>query len=143
MLTLIFCLFYSLMTLQDFLQRHNKKQIVRRRLRHSVWKLPKNVSFFTKIAWGQTVLPDRSISIGQKLVENANIEKWDIFEWFFNTVLKGNKAQNFFLIFHDKGDEMDALIYTSYGISAKQANCVKTWSTMHEEDMSKATILLV
>ena len=44
-------------------------------------------------------------------------------------------AQNFFLIFHDKGDEMDALIYTSYG-SAK-ANCVKTWSTMHEEDMSK------
>ena len=26
---------------------------------------------------------------------------------------------------YDKGDEMDALIYTSYGISAK-ANCVKT-----------------
>ena len=68
--------------------------------------------------------------------------KWDIFEGFSNTVLRGNKAfdlvasaQNFFLIFHDKGDDMDALIYTSYG-SAK-ANCVKTWSTMHEEDMSK------
>ena len=38
MLTLIFCLFCSLMTLQDFLQRHNKKQIVRRRLGHGVWK---------------------------------------------------------------------------------------------------------
>ena len=36
--------------------------------------------FLKPEACGQTVLPDRSISIGQKLVENAKIEKfkWDI-----------------------------------------------------------------
>ena len=32
---------------------------------------------------GQTVLPDRSVLIGQKLVENTKIEtfKWDILSW--------------------------------------------------------------
>ena len=37
-------------------------------------------SFWKPEACGQTVLPDRSILIGQKLVENAKIEKfkWDI-----------------------------------------------------------------
>ena len=32
-------------------------------------------SFLKSEACGQTVLPDRSILIGQKLVENAKIEK--------------------------------------------------------------------
>ena len=27
-----------------------------------------------KLAWGQTVLPDKSVLIGQKLVENAKIQ---------------------------------------------------------------------
>ena len=37
-------------------------------------------SFWKGEACGQTVLPDRSILVGQKLVENAKIEKfkWDI-----------------------------------------------------------------
>ena len=40
--------------------------------------MPKNVhftSFWKPEACGQTVLPDRSILHGQKLVENAKIEK--------------------------------------------------------------------
>ena len=43
-------------------------------------KLLKNsilASFWKLDAWGQTVLPDRSILIGQKLVENAKIEKFN------------------------------------------------------------------
>ena len=34
------------------------------------------VSFWKLEAWGQTVLPDRSVLIGQKLVENAKIQKF-------------------------------------------------------------------
>ena len=43
--------------------------------------MPKIVSFGKPVTWGQTVLPDRSISIGQILVENGKIKKfkWDIF----------------------------------------------------------------
>ena len=33
-------------------------------------------SFWKPVACGQTVLPDRSVLIGQKLVENAKIEKF-------------------------------------------------------------------
>ena len=48
-------------------------------------KMPKVVnlvSFWKSEVWGQTVLPDRSILRGQKLVENAKIQtfKWDIFD---------------------------------------------------------------
>ena len=41
-------------------------------------------SFWKPEACGQTVLPDRSVLIGQKLVENAKIEnvKWDILSTF-------------------------------------------------------------
>ena len=40
-------------------------------------------SFWKPEAWGQTVLPDRSISIGQKLVENAKMKKLnETFGWF-------------------------------------------------------------
>ena len=41
--------------------------------------MPKNGQFgefLTPEARGQTVLPDRSILIGQKLLENAKIEKF-------------------------------------------------------------------
>ena len=40
----------------------------------------KLTSFWKPEAGGQTVLPDRSVLIGQILVENAKIEKfkWDI-----------------------------------------------------------------
>ena len=38
-------------------------------------KNAKNGQFGEPEVCGHTVLPDRSISIGQKLVENANIEK--------------------------------------------------------------------
>ena len=31
--------------------------------------------FFKPEVWSQTVLPDRSILMGQKLIENAKIEK--------------------------------------------------------------------
>ena len=49
--------------------------------------MPKMVnlaSFWKPEAGGQTVLPDRSILIDQKLVENAKIEKfkWDILGYF-------------------------------------------------------------
>ena len=46
-------------------------------------------SFWKPEACGQTVLPDRSILIGQKLMENAKIEKFkcDILGDFSNTVL--------------------------------------------------------
>ena len=39
-----------------------------------------NLTSFWK-PWGQTVLPDGSFLIGQKMMENAKIEKlkWDIF----------------------------------------------------------------
>ena len=60
-------------------------------------------SFWKPKACGQTELPDRSVLIGQKLVENAKFQmpnfgwfwntvrivaKWDIFEAFSNTVLR-------------------------------------------------------
>ena len=40
--------------------------------------------FWKRAYCGQTVLPDRSVLIGQKLVENAKIEnvKWDILSTF-------------------------------------------------------------
>ena len=40
--------------------------------------------FWNPEACGQTVLPDRSLIIGQKLMENAIIEKfkWDIMDDF-------------------------------------------------------------
>ena len=37
--------------------------------------MPKMVNFLKTEACGQTVLPDRSVLIGQKLVENAKIQK--------------------------------------------------------------------
>ena len=47
-------------------------------------------SFWKPEACGQTVLPDRSVLIGQKLVENAEIKKFkcDILGDFQNTVQK-------------------------------------------------------
>ena len=47
-------------------------------------KLPILASFWTPKACGQTVLPDRSVLIGQKLAENAKIQifKCDIFSNF-------------------------------------------------------------
>ena len=46
------------------------------------------MSFLKPKACGQTVLPDRSISIGQKLVETAKIRKIQMshFELFSNIV---------------------------------------------------------
>ena len=40
-------------------------------------------SFWKPEASGQTVLPDRSVLIGQKLVENVKIQMGH-FEWFSN-----------------------------------------------------------
>ena len=37
-------------------------------------------------ACGQSMLPDRSVLIGQKLVENAKIQIFKYFEWFSNNV---------------------------------------------------------
>ena len=41
-------------------------------------------SFWKSKAYGQTVLPDRSVLIGQKLLENAKIQKlkWNILSNF-------------------------------------------------------------
>ena len=46
-------------------------------------------SFWKPEACGQILLLDRSILVGQKLVENAKIQKFkcDIFGWFSNTVV--------------------------------------------------------
>ena len=56
--------------------------------RHHSYNLSILASFWKPEACGQTVLPDRSLLIGQKLVENAKIQKFkcDIFEWFSNNV---------------------------------------------------------
>ena len=58
------------------------------------------LSQFKPEACGQTVLPDRSILIGQKLVENAKIEKLkcDIFG-DFQTLWRGPSLQ-----FSPRGD---------------------------------------
>ena len=58
--------------------------------------MPKMVhfaSFWKGHTCGQTVLPDRSIQIGQKLVENGRIEKlkWDILG-DFQTLCLGDKS---------------------------------------------------
>ena len=47
-------------------------------------KNPQFGDFLKRKACGQTVLPDKSVSIGQKLVENAKIQKfkWDILDYF-------------------------------------------------------------
>ena len=42
----------------------------------SLLKMATFASFWKPVACGQTVLPDRSILIGQKLVENAKIKKF-------------------------------------------------------------------
>ena len=52
---------------------------------HSVWKSQKILASFWKTeACGQRVLPNRSFFIGQKLMENAKVEKykWDIMSDF-------------------------------------------------------------
>ena len=48
------------------------------------------VQFLNSEACGQTVLPHRSILIGQKLVENVKIRKMQMrhFGWFSNTVAR-------------------------------------------------------
>ena len=55
-------------------------------------KIPKMVnlaSFWKTEACGQTVLPDMSVLIRQKLAENAKIQKFQMrhFEWFSNNML--------------------------------------------------------
>ena len=51
-------------------------------------KMPKIVNFWKTEAHGQTVLPERSLLIGQTLVENAKTQKYkcDIF-WDFHTLV--------------------------------------------------------
>ena len=60
-------------------------------------------SFWKSEACGQTVLPDRSVLIGQKMVENAKIKKfkWDIlgdyqtmFCYTLIAALNGNSKEN-------------------------------------------------
>ena len=53
-------------------------------------------SFWKPGACGQTVLPDRSVLIGQKLAENAKIQKFkcDIFSTF-QTMWERKKIVNF------------------------------------------------
>ena len=48
---------------------------------NSKLKIPKRVnlaSFWKTKAWCETVLPDMSILMGQKLVENANVKKFKL-----------------------------------------------------------------
>ena len=53
-------------------------------------KMPKMVQFvfWKSEACGQTVLPDRSVLIGQKLTENANFQKWCFRKPLKSNVLK-------------------------------------------------------
>ena len=44
-------------------------------------------TFWKPEACGQTVVPDRSLLLGQKLVENAKILKMRHFGWFSNTAI--------------------------------------------------------
>ena len=58
-------------------------------------------SFWKPEACNQTVLPDMSILIGQKLVESAKIQnfKWDIFGRFLNNVRTSFGNETFYEIF--------------------------------------------
>ena len=60
--------------------------------------MPKNVNlanFWKSKACGQTVLPDSSILIGQKLAENAKIEKLEcVILGDFQTVCIGRVIRN-------------------------------------------------
>ena len=44
-------------------------------------KNAKNDQFLQVFVCGQTVLPDRSVLVGQKLVENAKIKNWNVTFW--------------------------------------------------------------
>ena len=61
-------------------------------LNHSVWKsLKKSHSTFK--AYGQTVIPDRSILIGQKIVKMPKFKNsMRHFEWFLNIEPKGQSS---------------------------------------------------
>ena len=58
-------------------------------------------SFWKPEACGQTVLPDRSVLIGQKLVENAKIKKCDILS-NFQTLCAWGKIDNEFLFCNEE-----------------------------------------
>ena len=53
-----------------------------------LFKMPKKIhlaSFWKPEACGQTMLPDMSVLIGQKLVENAKIQKFNV--WFSEKIV--------------------------------------------------------
>ena len=58
-------------------------------------KMPKIVNFGEFLKNGQTVLPDRSLLLGQTLLENAKIQKFKnsngTYRWFSNTVYLDKK----------------------------------------------------
>ena len=65
--------------------------------------MPKMVNlaiFLKNEACGQTELPDRSVMIGQKLVENAKMPKVEMrhFEGFSNNVERGEKVLKDFVV---------------------------------------------
>ena len=58
-------------------------------------------SFWKPEACGQTVLPDRSVLIGQKLVENANIKKSNATFWVIFKQCESRKKNNLLGTFAD------------------------------------------
>ena len=55
---------------------NHRKSLILRRIHFEKTKIRKNVNFTT---WGHAVLPDMWTLIGQKMVENAKVEK---FKWY-------------------------------------------------------------
>ena len=88
---------YSMLscTLYYFFSLSNNLAIVT--IEHSVWKSPKSRIQHCERSELHTVLPDRSILLRQKLLENAKIEKFkcDIFSNF--QTLWGPRDLNFFV----------------------------------------------
>ena len=84
-------------------------------------------SFWKPEACGQTVLPDRSVLMGHKLVENAKIPKFKCDIWSnFQTMWKQRKLcfQQYELCF----EETKAMCRVSYGPSKDQrVTCLTSW----------------
>ena len=93
------------------------------------------MSFWKTEILGQTVLPDRSISIGQKLMKNANIEKWfssTVILLFYDQI----KIQNVATRFKDSHytNKIDRISLTS---SCKKWNVFNAFLLFFRREMNR------
>ena len=92
---------------------------------------------WTKVHWGQTVLPDRSLSIWQKLVGNAQIQKfkWDILSDFLTVYVRRNlhrKTENWGQLFSSSFWKMNC-----FSMSFCHSHKIKSLKTDNEKPVIK------